>query len=289
MDTIYVAQSYQNFEKIGEPFKKNGKLYIKVKDICDRCGGTGRLNHFGHIDSGMCYKCRGGGWWSQDVRAYSQKEYEALERRNQRAAEKKAQELEEKKKNAQAKWFEANGFNEDGTTYMLIGNTYSIKDELKAKGWKFSNVVAKFGWHGSQPITDYPEFPLISINFDDIARWNYESMYPEYKAEAGDIIRILIQQAFPPAKTSFLGKVGERLRDIKVTYISCYGYDTRFGYSQSFRFETEDGDIIRWVTGTPQKLEVGDKICLTGTVKEHKTYNGENITVLTRCKIVKED
>lgn len=286
MDNIYVAKSYQNYEKIGEPFDKNGKLYIKIKDNCERCGGTGNIQFFGHIDNGVCFKCGGRGWWIQDVRVYSQKEYEAMEKRNQRAAEKRERELEEKRKNAKAKWFSLNGFTAEGITYMLVGNTFSIKDELKARGWKYNDT---FKWHGSEPIEDFPQFALITIKFDDIAEWNYLGQCPEYKNDAAALINRAYQQAFPPAKTNFLGEMGERLRDIKVTYISCYGYDTRFGYSQSFRFETEDGDIIRWVTGTPQKLEVGDKICLTGTVKEHKTYNGENITVLTRCKIVKED
>ena len=286
MDTIYVAQSYQNFNKVGEPFEKDGKPYITIEGKCDKCGGSGRIEYFSHIDSGICYLCGGRGIWRKDVRVYSQKEYKAMEKRNQKAAEKKEHELEEKRKNAKAKWFSSNGFTDDGITYMLVGNTFSIKDELKTRGWKYNNILK---WHGSEPIEDFPQFALITIKFDDIAEWNYIGQCPEYKKDAAALINRAYQQAFPPATTNFLGEVGERLRNIKVTYISCYGYDTRFGYSQSFRFETEDGDIIRWVTGTPQKLEVGDKIYLTGTVKEHKTYNGENITVLTRCKIVKEN
>lgn len=286
MDTIYVAQSYQNSKKIGEPFEKDGKLYITIEEKCDKCGGSGRIEYFSHIDSGICYLCKGCGILRKDVRVYSQKEYEAMEKRNQRETEKRERELEEKRRNAKSKWFSLNGFTEDGITYILVGNTFSIKDELKEKGWKYNPLLK---WHGSEPIEDYSQFKLITIKFDDIAEWNYIRQCPEYKNDAEDLINRTYQQAFPPATTNFLGEVGERLRDIKVTYISCYGYDTRFGYSQSFRFETEDGDIIRWVTGTPQKLEVGDKIYLTGTVKEHKTYNGENITVLTRCKIVKEN
>ena len=191
-----------------------------------------------------------------------------------------------KKIKTKAEWLEANGFNSEGETFILVGNTYSIKNELKEKGWKFNRILK---WHGGSPLNEYPQFPIITIKFEQIAEWDEQKGNLIYREDAEALINRAYQQAFPPATTNFLGEVGERLRDIKVTYISCYGYDTRFGYSQSFRFETEDGDIIRWVTGTPQKLEVGDKIYLTGTVKEHKTYNGENITVLTRCKIVKED
>ena len=132
MDTIYVAKSYQNFNKVGEPFDKDGKSYITIEGKCDKCGGLGRIEYFGHIDSGICYLCGGRGIWHKDVRVYSQKEYEAMERRNQKEAEKKERELEEERKNAKAKWFSSNGFTDDGITYMLVGNTFSIKDELKA-------------------------------------------------------------------------------------------------------------------------------------------------------------
>lgn len=286
MDTIYVAQSYQNFDKLGEPFEKDGKLYITIGEKCSRCGGSGRIGYFSHIDKGICFLCRGSGTWRKDVRVYSQKEYEAMERRKQRATEKKERELEEKRKNAQAKWFASNGFTEEGITYILAGNTFSIKDELKARGWKFDGT---FKWHGAEPITDYPQFPLVKILFSNIAEWDFINQCPEFKAGAADVISRALQQAFPPSTSNFVGEIGERIFELPVTYISCYGYDTRFGYSQSFRFETEEGDIIKWSTGTHQTLEIGEKIRLTGTVKEHKTYNGENFTVLTRCKIVKED
>lgn len=27
---------------------------------CDRCGGTGHLPQFNHVEGGICFKCRGG-------------------------------------------------------------------------------------------------------------------------------------------------------------------------------------------------------------------------------------
>ena len=118
---------------------------------------------------------------------------------------------------------------------------------------------------------------------------NFDKVGEPFKKGAADVINRTVQQAFPPSTSNFIGEVGERLYEIPVTYIYCYGYDTRFGYSQVFHFKTKNGDIVKWSTGTNQALVKGEKILLTGTVKEHKTYNGENFTVLTRCKIVKED
>ena len=39
---------------------RNGtKYYFTYK--CERCGGTGYINYFSHIDKGVCFKCEGSG------------------------------------------------------------------------------------------------------------------------------------------------------------------------------------------------------------------------------------
>lgn len=38
--------------------KKGKEVFQKV---CDKCGGTGVLNHYLHTDNGICYKCKGNG------------------------------------------------------------------------------------------------------------------------------------------------------------------------------------------------------------------------------------
>ena len=35
---------------------------------CDRCDGVGRLPHYGHIASGVCFACQGSGTLTQRVR-----------------------------------------------------------------------------------------------------------------------------------------------------------------------------------------------------------------------------
>lgn len=34
---------------------------LATKDSCSKCGGTGRIPQFGHVDDGICYWCRGSG------------------------------------------------------------------------------------------------------------------------------------------------------------------------------------------------------------------------------------
>lgn len=31
----------------------------EVKSICPRCGGTGYLPQYRHVENGICFKCRG--------------------------------------------------------------------------------------------------------------------------------------------------------------------------------------------------------------------------------------
>ena len=74
-----------------------------------------------------------------------------------------------KKIKTKAEWLEANGFNSKGETFILVGNTYSIKNELKEKGWKFNRILK---WHGGSPLNEYPQFPIITIKFEQIAEWD---------------------------------------------------------------------------------------------------------------------
>jgi len=34
---------------------------LAAKDPCSKCGGSGRIPQFGHIDEGICYWCKGSG------------------------------------------------------------------------------------------------------------------------------------------------------------------------------------------------------------------------------------
>ena len=43
-----------------------------------------------------------------------------------------------KEKVTKGKWLEENGFSHLGETYVVMGNSYSIKDALKEAGFKFS-------------------------------------------------------------------------------------------------------------------------------------------------------
>lgn len=86
----------------------------------------------------------------------------------------------------------------------------------------------------------------------------------------------------------FIGEVGERIRNLTATVKVNYQFeanDFRTGAlitKSLLIFQLEDGREAKWTTGV-QWLEQGQKVSLTGTVKDHDNYKGQDQTVLTRC------
>ncbi|BES53027.1 hypothetical protein [Aeromonas phage phiWae14] len=86
-------------------------------------------------------------------------------------------------------------------------------------------------------------------------------------------------------ESNHVGNVGERLRNIEVTVVSCRVFDTFYGCSSAITMVTKDGNVFTWFASGAYNYEAGDKFEITGTVKEHSEYKGTKQTVLTRCKI----
>jgi hypothetical protein len=86
-------------------------------------------------------------------------------------------------------------------------------------------------------------------------------------------------------KSDWFGKVKERIKDIPVTFVNQYGFPSTYGYVYFFKFITEKGNVVIWKTSKVGDWEYGDKLFLTGTVKDHTTYNDVKQTIMTRCKV----
>lgn len=85
--------------------------------------------------------------------------------------------------------------------------------------------------------------------------------------------------------SEWLGNVGDRLKDIKISGVKVmWSGETQFGWQFLYKFVDENANVLIWSTG---KELPEDEFTLTGTIKELKEYNGIKETVLTRCKIKK--
>lgn len=114
---------------------------------CPRCGGAGQSDNWWRTGK-TCYECGGTGRRIKPaiVKKYTP-EHEAVlaEKAHKRFLKRQAEE--------NAAFFRKNGFAEDGTGYVFTGDTYDIKDELKAAGARWNNFLR---WIAPQPIGSYP-------------------------------------------------------------------------------------------------------------------------------------
>lgn len=284
--TYFVADSYKDAQWIGEPYEnEKGKMVVKIKAPCKRCGGSGHYS-YNSMDGTRCYGCGGSGFNTTVVRAYSEKEKAALDRAAARRMERKVEEHNAKiqanidnKAELMKQFYAKNGFSEEGVTFIALGNTYDIKDDLKQAGYKFN---PELGWHGADPAG----FNAIPISFIDLYSWDDAMAKAFFLPNAAAIVAEKKKSA--EEKTSdgdFIGEVKERLKNLTVVLKSRYSTNSIYGFSECLNFDDENGNHFCWWTGTNPDIKEGETITLTGTVKDHKSYNGKNITVLTRCKI----
>ena len=233
MTNYFVSNSYKNWERIGEPFEKNGKMYTKAKCQCDRCvkgvyicrvENNQPVPHPAY--GGVCLKCGGAGFLTKEIRLYTEKEFKQKEAAAARQKEKKAAELEAKMKaeynDKKAAWMEKNGFDAEGATYIITGDSYSIKEELKAAGWKFDSVLL---WHKADP-----------AGYEDRVHIFYDYEIIEYSAWGEGHFKTgakeYIMQKMLPVEVqdlTYVGEIGEKLKKVPVTYTkikesSCYLY-----------------------------------------------------------------
>lgn len=276
-------------------YEKNGKLYGDAQSPCWKCGGTGRLNYFLHIDNGVCFSCGGAGYFSKsDCRVYTEEEREKMDK----AAEaKKQRELDKKKAEAPAKiqaWKDKYNI-PDGELFIVAGcNSYEIKDELKAQGAKYYNGLGWFFGTQTAPnemIAD-GEF-LYHTSIEDLMYWNDYGDGPYFKENAlmdmkANIINEISKKNSESSTSQHVGEIKERLRNMNGTFVSAKCISNEYGSSILYTFKV-DGNIFTWFTqaGIDPEIEEGDPIILTGTVKNHTEYQGVLQTQLNRCIVKK--
>ena len=87
----------------------------------------------------------------------------------------------------------------------------------------------------------------------------------------------------------FVAPVGTRIKDLRVTVKSNYEFETQ-GYTGGsvmksiLVFFTSTGQELKWVTDA-RNIGRDEVVILTGTVKSHGNYKGQDQTVMTRCII----
>lgn len=89
------------------------------------------------------------------------------------------------------------------------------------------------------------------------------------------------------AKSQHLdGTIGQRLRDIECTVQQVRALEAgQWGPKTLVKFLTVNGDLLTWFASGDKDFEVGEKVKITGTVKQFKEFRGVKETQLARVTI----
>ena len=276
-----VAKSYENMEIIGEPFEANGRMYVRVRGNCKRCGGSGHYSMNAQGDS-TCYRCNGRGKEDMEVRWYTDKQREALDR----AAEKRAAAKEAKIQERHFKFAARNafGFGEAGFITLFKGDSTILNEWAHETDPCRARYNTLFGWFcpSKLEIVNLPaEITPIVLKWDDVRNLNDpENLTMRDDAEVSKLIHELLDDL---SKSEYQGEVGDWL-ERKVTIKKNVPVDGRFGESRVHIMEDADGNEYVWITAS-KNLKVGYKCVMRMKVKEHKEYNGVKQTIVYYCKM----
>lgn len=117
---------------------KNGtKIYHDY--TCQRCGGHKYIEHLKHVEGGICFACGGTGLRNKPlvIKHYTP-EYQA--KLDAKREAKLIKELTENKDKINQKILTRLGFKDSDTLYIYVGDTFSIKDEMKSNGAYFQKL-----------------------------------------------------------------------------------------------------------------------------------------------------
>lgn len=292
----FVADSYENFKfDVNKAYNNSqGKLVVNAKNKCNRCNGSGlAISHIENgkpipylNDNGICYACEGKGFLFKTIRLYTEKEKAAAVRAKERAAERKVEEKLANAEKKKQKWLEKECFTPDGVTTVYVGsNSFDVKDQLKADGWKYSPMI---GWRiAATGVEKYGIENVVEISVTDLASFN---LYGEgfWLSTAKTFVDQIRQSRKPQSVSDWIGTEKERIKNIPVIVKSIRGCETRFGWSNIITFLNGD-NILTWFTSTEVKCAVGESYFLSATVKEHKKYKDEKQTIINRTKLTLEE
>ena len=293
MEKWFVAPSYaKNSTQIGEAYEENGKMYIKIKMPCPRCGATGHYS-YNQMDGTRCYGCMGSKFVTKKVRAYTEKEYARMQAANERARAKKEAEKEAKARdlveNAAKYKHEVAlklGFGENEKAYLVYGDdTFAIKDQLKKLGARFDPTLK---WFFAEEVALPEGYKLCEMSFDELYNYNINTKWAEFKEDAKAIVSRRINELKGPSTSEYYpGAEKERIRNITAKVASIRGFEGMYGYTSVYTF-TSGNYVFVWMTAKCDlDLTAGETVDLTGTIKKFDEYMGIKNTYLTRCIVKK--
>ena len=126
------------------------------------------------------------------------------------------------------------------------------------------------------------------------AKQNHDKMVAKKIAEE--------ERAKANAEVEYYGAVGDKF-ELTLTFDKSFCFEGAYGFTYIHLFHDDENHVFAWSSsnGTYQcwcktngkdgflEYEVGKKYILKGTIKAHKEYRNVKQTVITRCKVLKDE
>lgn len=169
--------------------------------------------------------------------------------------------------------------------YVVTGNTYEIREELREAGAKYRGGI---NWYF---LEKQGRYPTIELSYEECL-----NIYPEYGTMSWkDLteVQAVLNSKIPTEEdpSQYVGQVGDRL-DLVVIFKkrSTYDIPSYAGWGTDTVginvFRDDAGNCFIWKsTSAFFNIAEGSKVRLRGTVKEHSDYKGTKQTILQRCKV----
>lgn len=279
----------------------NGTKYYEELIPCPRCSTgsssngiyyTGMCNGElipSHVDNGICFQCNGSGVFLEKTKEYTPEHAEKLRIAREKREAKRRAEARAKAEHRNLLWLRKEDFSDDGFVWIILGDTFSIKDQLKELGCRFNGLL---GWHSSRELSGIPTAKLTADdcfdrNIDEEYIWkNYSDV-----VETCEKLREDFRLNHLP-NSQHVGSVGEKI-EITATFTAEHSFKTHFNYhtitNYIYTFTDESGNVFIWKTTAFISEKTGTKIKLKGTIKAHGEFRNIKQTELMRCKITKEE
>jgi hypothetical protein len=275
------AKSYENMEQVGEPFESEGKMYVRVKGKCPRCGGSGHYS-YNPMDGTICFQCRGSGIQAMNVRWYT----DAQRANMDRAAEKRAAAKAEKDEARRIKFAARNslGFGELGYITIVQGDNDKIQEwrtELPEHTIWYNEL---FGWFipaGREPANIPDEIYLHVLKWEQVRdEEDKEDLQIRDKEEVRKLVYTML---YGESKSQYQGEKDSWLEH-DVIIKRNIAVSSSYGESHMHIMEDAEGNVYVWTTAS-KSFEEGKTIHLRMKVKDHKEYKGVKQTVVYYCKV----
>lgn len=169
---------------------------------------------------------------------------------------------------------------DNGFITIFKGDTYANLEWFRASIAKYNKL---WGWY----VESTEAIPVdLPVGLEPVElKWEVVGDEAGWLKEDTEIKEALNAVLYDAGTSEYQGTVGERM-DIEVTITSIHYSDSYYGPCAIHYMEDAAGNQYLWNT-KPRDWEVGDKYCLRGTVKDHKTIRNKKTTILTRCSLAK--